>query len=202
MDRESLAALAQRAQGGDAAARTALLVELYTVVRKQCYFLLDNRASAEDAVQDTMIAIHRGLARFRGDADPRTWAITIAIRTAVRVRRRERRMVPNAEVAAAAIFDVDQQAAAELVLLRKALQRLPAKKRDAFVLMGLFELSAKDAGKALGTFANTAASRYRHARAELETWLRERPAESFDDLSGRKVDEISLDGATNTEEQS
>lgn len=173
MEREPLAALARQAQAGDAGARRALLVELYSVVRKQMHFLLDHRASAEDAVQETMLAIHRGLASFRGDADVRTWAITIAIRTAHRQRRRDGRLVASEEVPETPVFDVDQRAAAELVLLHKALARLAPKKRDAFVLMGLFELSAKDAGKALGTFANTAASRFRHARAELEIALRD-----------------------------
>lgn len=53
-------------------------------------------------------------------------------------------------------------------MLRRTLATLSPKKRDAFVLMAIFELSAEEAGRALGTFANTAASRFRHARAELE----------------------------------
>jgi DNA-directed RNA polymerase specialized sigma24 family protein len=52
-------------------------------------------------------------------------------------------------------------------MLRRALAKLAPKKRDAFVLMAIFELTAAEAGRALGTFANTAASRFRHARAEL-----------------------------------
>jgi len=38
--------------------------------------------------------------------------------------------------------------------------------------MAIFELSAEEAARVLGTVANTAASRYRRARAELETRLR------------------------------
>ncbi|HRC58410.1 MAG TPA: RNA polymerase sigma factor [Kofleriaceae bacterium] len=205
MDRESLAGLAQRAQAGDVAAQRALLIELYSVVRKQAFFLLDSRASAEDVVQDTMLAIHRGLPSFRGESDLRTWAITIAIRTAYRQRRRDRRMVATEELPATAVFDVDQQAAAELVLLQKALTHLAPKKRDAFVLMGLFDLSAKDAARALGTFANTAASRYRHARAELEALLHEESGRASS--RGRdgaalapEFDEISEVGATHSKD--
>ncbi|MBK7536462.1 MAG: RNA polymerase sigma factor [Myxococcales bacterium] len=205
MDRESLAGLAQRAQAGDVAAQRALLIELYSVVRKQAFFLLDSRASAEDVVQDMMLAIHRGLPSFRGESDLRTWAITIAIRTAYRQRRRDRRMVATEELPATAVFDVDQQAAAELVLLQKALTHLAPKKRDAFVLMGLFDLSAKDAARALGTFANTAASRYRHARAELEALLHEESGRASS--RGRdgaalapEFDEISEVGATHSKD--
>jgi RNA polymerase sigma-70 factor (ECF subfamily) len=171
MDPAELHALARRAQAGDQAAVTALLRDLYQVIRKQIHFQLGAGALADDAAQETMIALHRGLPRFRGDASPRTWATTIAARTARRVRRREARQ-PIGEVdVEIAVFDTDLAGAAELVLLRKALALLAPKKRDAFVLMGILELTAEEAGHALGTFANTAASRFRHARAELEAHL-------------------------------
>jgi RNA polymerase sigma-70 factor (ECF subfamily) len=147
-----------------------MLRELYGPVRKHVYFLLGGGALADDAVQETMIAIHRGLAGFRGEANPRTWALTIATRTALRMRKKEARYVVTDEVDTA-VFDVDTAAAGELVMLRRALAQLDAKKRDAFVLMTIFELTAEEAGKALKTFANTAASRNRHARAELEVIL-------------------------------
>jgi RNA polymerase sigma-70 factor, ECF subfamily len=169
--RPELAELARRAQGGDGAARDELLRELYAVVRKQVFFTIGGGPLAEDAVQETMVALHRGLGSFRGDASPRTWAITIAMRTARRVRRRERRHVAVEEIDPA-VFDVDVTAAAELVLLGRALAQLAPKKRDAFVLMSLLELTAEEAGRALGTFANTAASRDRHARSELGAYLR------------------------------
>jgi DNA-directed RNA polymerase specialized sigma24 family protein len=59
------------------------------------------------------------------------------------------------------------------VLLGHALDKLTEKKRDAFILMSLLELTAEEAGVALGIPANTAASRDRHARAELEALLAE-----------------------------
>jgi RNA polymerase sigma-70 factor (ECF subfamily) len=117
-----------------------------------------------------MIALHRGLASFRGDtASPRTWALAIATRIAHRLRRRESRyqLVDDGTVDVG-VLDLAPAAAAELAVLRRALATLGPKKRDAFVLMAIFELSAEEAGRALGTFANTAASRFRHARAELE----------------------------------
>jgi RNA polymerase sigma-70 factor (ECF subfamily) len=166
-----LADLARRARAGDAAARQELLRELYAVVRKQVFFTIGGGPLTEDAVQETMVALHRGLAGFRGEASPRTWAITIAMRTAARLRRRELRHVATDDVDPA-VFDIDLTAAAELVMLRRALAQLTPKKRDAFVLMSILELTAEEAGRALGTFANTAASRDRHARAELGQYLR------------------------------
>jgi RNA polymerase sigma-70 factor (ECF subfamily) len=165
-----LAELARQAQSGDTASRDRLLRELYAVVRRHIYFMVGGGPLAEDAVQDTMVAMYRGLASFRGEASPRTWAITIATRTAHKLRRREARQV-IVEDLDAEVFDVDQAAAAELVMLRRALSRISEKKRDAFILMSILDMTAQEAGKVLGTFANTAASRDRHARAELETLL-------------------------------
>jgi RNA polymerase sigma-70 factor (ECF subfamily) len=147
-----------------------LLRQLYPVVRKQIHFLLGPGAVADDAVQETMIAVYRGLPKFRGDASVKTWAIAIAMRTARRVRRQNARHAGEEE-AEIAVFDTDQTGAAELVMLQRALDVLSPKKREAFVLMGILELTAQEAGSALGTFANTAASRYRHACAELERSL-------------------------------
>ena len=168
---ELLAALARRAQAGDATATAELLRALYVVVRKQIHFILGAGPAVDDAVQETMIALHRALPGFRGDASPRTWAITIAMRTARRQRRRDARHPGGGEDVEVAVFDVDQTGAAELAVMRRALAALDPKKREAFVLMGIFELTAAEAGRALGTFANTAASRFRHARAELEAYL-------------------------------
>lgn len=168
---EELAALARRAQAGDAAATGALLRALYAVVRKQIHFMLGSGPAGDDAVQETMIALHRGLPGFRGEASPRTWAVAIAMRMARKQRRREARHPHGGDDVEAAVFDVDQQGAAELAVMRRALATLDDKKREAFVLMGILELTAEEAGRALGTFANTAASRFRHARAELEAHL-------------------------------
>ena len=162
--------LARRAQGGERDARDELLRELYVIVRKHMFYVLGGGALTDDAVQETMIALYRGLDGFRGEANPRTWALTIATRTAAKARRKEARYVATDEVDAA-VFDADAAAAAEMVMLRRALGTLTDKKRDAFILMSILELTAEEAGKALGTFANTAASRNRHACEELEQYL-------------------------------
>jgi DNA-directed RNA polymerase specialized sigma24 family protein len=57
-------------------------------------------------------------------------------------------------------------------MLQRALAALNPKKRSAFVLMEIFDLTAEEAGKALGVPANTAASQCRHARRELQAYLK------------------------------
>ena len=167
-----LGSLASRAQAGDASARSELLAELYRSVRKHVHLIVGATALADDIVQEVMIALHRGLAHFRGDANPRTWALAIATRTAHRLRRKESRYIAVDDSALElGAYDAATTNAAELAVLQRALATLDPKKRDAFVLMAIFELSADEAGKALGTFANTAASRFRHARLALEAYF-------------------------------
>jgi RNA polymerase sigma-70 factor (ECF subfamily) len=164
-----LAVLARQAQTGDPAAREHLLVELYEPVRKHIYLMLGSAALVEDAVQDTMTALYRGLAGFRGDtASPRTWALAIATRVTHRLCASEARYeLVEDGTADVGMFDLAPAAAAELAMLQRALATLTPKKRDAFVLMAIFELSAEEAGRVLEIPANTAASQYRNARAEL-----------------------------------
>lgn len=162
-----LEALATAAQGGDRAALEALIAALYPIIAKHLGFILDFDATLEDAVQESMIGVHRALPSFRGDSNVSTWALAIATRTGRRVRRSERRKhregLPRSEA-----VDPQQPRAAEAFYLSKALAKLSPKKREAFVLIAILELTAAEAGQALGVSANTAASRYRHARAELE----------------------------------
>jgi RNA polymerase sigma-70 factor (ECF subfamily) len=166
--------VARAAQQGDRNARDELLRYLYGAVRKHVYFTIGGGPLADDVVQETMIAIHRGLATFHGDAHPRTWALTIATRYARRMRAKDARHVPVDDLDVAT-FDVDETAAGEMVLLRRALARLSPKKREAFILISLLDLTAQEAGEVLSTFANTAASRDRHARAELAKYFEEPP---------------------------
>ena len=55
------------------------------------YRLLGNKADAEDAVQDALLAAHKHLHQFRGDAQISTWRMTIVINCArMQLRKRSR----------------------------------------------------------------------------------------------------------------
>lgn len=55
------------------------------------YRLLGNTADAEDAVQDALLAAHKHLHQFRGDAQISTWLMTIVINCSkMQLRKRSR----------------------------------------------------------------------------------------------------------------
>jgi RNA polymerase sigma-70 factor, ECF subfamily len=136
-------------------------------------------ASIDDAVQDVFIIVHARLAQFEGRSSLRTWLFGIARRVA-RDHRPSTRTV--AEGAAAfrleALPDVTSKsplATLEEVegarLLERLLAGLAPKKREAFILVDLEEMTALEAGQALGVNVNTISARVRAAREELKEAL-------------------------------
>jgi RNA polymerase sigma-70 factor (ECF subfamily) len=173
-DRNELRELAGRAVAGDRSALQALFRELFPLVHKHLSFVLGFGALVDDAVQESMLRIHRALPGFRGEAAVATWALAIASRTAIKHAQRERRHRADDidrtvdRAIGESLYGADAASSgAELVLLVKALGQLTPKKRVAFVLFAILDCSATEAGEVLGTSPNTAASRYRHARQEL-----------------------------------
>lgn len=54
------------------------------------YRILGEEASAEDALQETMINVYRGLARFRGDSKISTWISRITVNVCLGMLRRSK----------------------------------------------------------------------------------------------------------------
>jgi RNA polymerase sigma-70 factor (ECF subfamily) len=130
-----------------------------------------------DAVQDTLLVVHRRRGEFRGEASFRTWVYGIVLRVASGYRRSAGR--------AGAIFDrqpleadaapsaspspfeqLEQRAATEL--LHRLLDELASDVRDAFVLVELEELTIEAAASVLGIGAATCKSRLRTARRAFD----------------------------------
>jgi hypothetical protein len=78
MHRLDVDSLARIASGGDLAALNVLLVTVRPEVLRLCTRLLSNREDAEDACQDTLLAVARGLPGFEGRSAFRTWLYRLA----------------------------------------------------------------------------------------------------------------------------
>lgn len=175
MDSADHTVLVERARSGDTGALTALLEHLYPLVRKHVTFLLTLDPAVDDVVQESMMHIYRGLDSFRRQSSIKTWALCIATRTArrhARAQRKHRDALLCKGDLDDGVFAAVEAARPELRRLCDALGELSARKREALILMEIFELSAREAGEVLGVSANTAASRCRHAKAELSVSLR------------------------------
>ncbi|MEV7805691.1 RNA polymerase sigma factor [Microbispora sp. NPDC088329] len=114
---------------------------LWTTVERRafglCFHLTGNRADALDALQETQIAVWRGLAGFQGRAPFAAWVLAIARNASLALVRgrssQEDPLVPHTDqrTAREAAFD---ETVAGLVDLRRALGALPPSHREALLL--------------------------------------------------------------------
>jgi RNA polymerase sigma-70 factor (ECF subfamily) len=106
--------------------------------------LLPNRALAEEAVQDTWVAVVDGLASFEGRSSLKTWIFRILFNRAKTCLRGEARSVPFSAMrdCASKELEVDPESTPERLLMQKdaigclerALQRLPPNQRAVVTL--------------------------------------------------------------------
>lgn len=146
------------AQAGDARAYDALLRECVPLLRSICRARLGVAADVEDAVQDTLLTIHR----VRHTYDPARplgpWLVAIADHRALDRRRSLGRVARRqvdldavsgvASTAPGADVEVDSRRAS--ARLRLAVEELPLAQRTAMNLIKIHELSLVEASERSG----------------------------------------------------
>lgn len=156
---------------GRGAEREAAFEALFRALREPvlalCLHLAGRRADAEDALQETFLAVHRALPRFRGEARLSTWVYRIAVRAALRVRARRRdgpAVDPETPGGGGA---ADLEARLEARRLQEAMARLPVEHRLVLSLFALEGLSHRHIAEVLGVPEGTVWSRLHAARRRL-----------------------------------
>jgi RNA polymerase sigma-70 factor (ECF subfamily) len=149
--------------------------------------LLKNEADAEDAAQETVIKVYLNLHLFRGDAQFRTWVLSIARNEGLgRLRKIGTRREDSLDA------EIDEQAGdftpailtswrevplealeqKELgALLRKAIEGLPEIYRNIVLLRDIEEMDIRETAAALGISEGAVKVRLHRARALLQKEL-------------------------------
>lgn len=148
-----------RAQAGDRDAYRRLLEEITPYLRALAVRHVQNRADAEDAVQDTLLTIHA----VRHTYDPLRpfgpWLVAIANRRIIDgLRRRGRigaREVPleNEHETFSAPETNFHEKASDGRALREALERLSPGQREAIRMLKIDQMTLKEAARASGMSA-------------------------------------------------
>ena len=86
---------------GDAAAFAALVDRHSSAMIRVALAYVPSRAAAEEAVQETWIAVMRAIGGFEGRSSLKTWIFRILTNVAMRTGARERRSVPFSALAEA-----------------------------------------------------------------------------------------------------
>lgn len=145
---------------GDDAAFEAVYDGLAPRLEPFLFRITRDRARAEDALQQTMLHIHRARGRFVPGAAVVPWAFAIARRVAIDHHRRGSREVLEAmdddatfQLVAAVDARADEVAIAKELASRLSgvIEKLPENQRTAFELIKLDGLSVADAAAILGT---------------------------------------------------
>ena len=169
--------LARRASAGEAAAADDLLRELEPLVVRTVRLVVGSGSwMAEDAAQDALLDIGRGIHSLRDPQAVRAWALRVAAQRAIKVSRRERllslRRIPSLDpglVAESGEPEMGRSAA-----IKAAFDLLPPRLRATAVLRLHVGLSEDETAEVLGCSVGTVKSNLHDARRRLARALRER----------------------------
>jgi len=175
-------ALVNAARAGDRAAMETLLERHYDRVAAISARMLGPGADAEDATQNALLAVVRGLARFDGRSAVSTWIHRVAVNACLdEIRRRGRRdrptdpHDPTGDLAGGLLDPTGPRPGPEHVAdqldIEAALAKLPVEFRAAVVLRDLCGLDYAEIAECLEIPAGTARSRISRGRSMLATIL-------------------------------
>ena len=197
MDEPTELELLQKAKSGDFAAFQQLIVSLQPRVYGLTLRILQQPQDAEDATQQTFMALIEHLEDFRGESSIATWVLKIASNNALKILRKKRGLkvlsmsqlssddsysdVPHPEFIAPWSRPADEiaQQAEFQAEIDKALSELDEKYRLVFLLRDVEGLSVRQTAEAMELTEATVKVRLLRARLQL----RERLTKKFGDAA-------------------
>jgi RNA polymerase sigma factor (sigma-70 family) len=158
---------------GDHAAVHAVLAGVAPAVAAVVRLMFGSRtAEAQDAVQESLVAVHAAIGRFRGECPFEAYARRIAARVAIAARRRR---VPEAVdqlgaelVAAGPSHDERIMRERRLQALRALLDELPPGQAESLGMRVVLGCTLPEVAQATGVPVNTVRSRIRLAREHIK----------------------------------
>jgi RNA polymerase sigma factor (sigma-70 family) len=178
--------LIERYGRGDAAAFETLYRRHEMRIWRYLQRYVNNRATADELMQEVWFAVARDAQRYEPTARFTTWLFTIAHNRMIDSIRKSRRQTSleaigyeaepvvqhlTADVSAgpfAAAVAQDQAAG-----LARALEKLPAEQREAFLLQTEGDLGVEEIAAITDSSFETTKSRLRYARTKLRELLKE-----------------------------
>jgi RNA polymerase sigma-70 factor (ECF subfamily) len=173
--------LLQAARGGDDAALEALLALHEQRVFRFGLRMCGNEEDARDVLQETLLALFRGVRQFRGDAQLSTWLYQVARSFCTKARRHgageparhESLESPAARAVSAPGSGPDDRAHAREMarVIQEALLALPESHREVVLLRDVEGLTAEKAAEVVGIDVGALKSRLHRARIAMQERL-------------------------------
>jgi len=166
--------LVGRAADGDRDAFGELVERHYGFVYRVAYRLCGSRADAEDVAQDVCVRIGKAIRGYRGQGAFTTWLYTLTlngVRDMVRKTGRESAKANAWAVEAAGCGAVAQEVEDPAEALWEAVRLLPAKQRDAVMLVYGEGLGHEAAADVMGCSHNTVSWHIHEAKKRLRVLM-------------------------------
>jgi RNA polymerase sigma-70 factor, ECF subfamily len=180
-------ALVAKLQAGDEAAFAELVRAHHGALVRLATAIVGSRALADEVVQDTWLAVVRGVGAFEGRSSLRTWLFRILVNRARTTAGKERRSDPLGDVDsdrfdATGVWSappvpwadqVDDRLVAEQLapLARTAIDTLPDSQRQVLLLRDVEGLGAADVAELLGLSDGNQRVLLHRARARVRSEL-------------------------------
>lgn len=183
MEEPSSAELLERAKSGDERALEALLERHQAQIYRYGLSMCRDPEDAKDVLQETLLALARGVREFRGESALSTWLYTVARSFCIKKRRRSKfapeqeRSLEDETEGGLQIADVARDPEEALVgrqveeALERAIQSLDPMYREVLVLRDVEGLTAPEVAEVLGLGVQAVKSRLHRARVAVRNAL-------------------------------
>jgi RNA polymerase sigma-70 factor (ECF subfamily) len=172
--RERTEELARRAAAGDDRALNDLLGTIRHDVLKQCSRVLPHPMDAEEACQDTLLAVARRIGSFEGRSRFSTWLYQVTANAALDTYRRlKRRAAGLSPGELPEITDANRTSviAGTHIDLLDAMEQIDGRVGEPVMLRDLLGLDYAEIAELLGVPVGTVKSRIHEGRANLQRLL-------------------------------
>jgi RNA polymerase sigma-70 factor (ECF subfamily) len=146
-------------------------------LRRFARALSGDAAWADDLVQDTAERALLRFSSFRPDSNLRAWLLTILRNLYIDQLRGRRELSTDDDLAPWQYLAAPDDRVDGLLLrdVQRALYRLPVEQREVVLLVGVEQLSYREASEVLGVPVGTVMSRLSRGREQLRGWLGDGP---------------------------
>lgn len=179
-----LPALIERVKQGDRTAADELLRCYSSAIFDFLLKMLRNVEDAEDAAQETMVKVLRGLAKYDERGQFKAWVFCIAHREGLQVIRKRQTLIQSRTENFSEPLEVERvvthgQGPIEQIIgrerldwIRRIVNRLPGPERRVFIMRAEEGLSFSEIARQTQCPINTALGRMRNASLKLRRWIR------------------------------
>jgi RNA polymerase sigma-70 factor (ECF subfamily) len=181
--------LLARARAGDRDALSAILDHYHERIHRMLVHLVGRSPDVDDLRQQVLLAIVRGIARFRGESELGTWIGGICVNVArehIRGKRTTRARIaddgqPAIEATAGPDLVARIESRAELIAVERALATLSIEQRAAFVLATVYGHSVEEIATIMKAARSTTRLRLYYGRRKFRAALAREHGEAVDD---------------------